>query len=226
LKAILATRPLQNRKKKNRKEPFGSFLLNDEKTVVAALALAKSNVTTEREAARLFTAAARGRKKPLEFPPHLLDSPDSDLSPYVETYLSFFQTKDWRQAQEWVRTWVPQIARFDVLSKTKRAEIHREINEVSRNGYAARTMVSESGYRLESEQDTIADACVRAFMHFTVPGGWNPRRLAQCQFEECGHWFLRPEITRGKVRQFCSTQHASVARVRAFRDRRQKERLS
>ena len=186
------------------------------------MAIADPRVKTERAAAALFATAARGRQKPLEIPRELLDTEDYDLSPYVESYLSYFATKDWKDGQDWVRLWVPMIARFESLSKAKRADVYRAINDTAESfGFAMQIQVGEEGIRVASEKDSISNACVRAFIPFVIPNGWSPRRLAQCQFVDCGQWFLRPEITKGKVRQFCSEKHASVARVRAFRQRQQ-----
>jgi len=219
----LSPKPLQTLAVKGTK-PFGSLALFDERNVVAALAIADPRVMTERAASALFATAARGRQKPLAIPRELLDTEDYDLSPYVESYLSYFDTKDWKAGQDWVRTWVPVIARFDTLSKAKRADVHRAINDTAESfGFAMQIQVSEEGIKVASEKDSISNACVRAFIPFVIPNGWSPRRLAQCQFDDCGQWFLRPEITKGKVRQFCSEKHASVARVRAFRERQHKE---
>jgi hypothetical protein len=189
----MSSSPLHSARRRSR---AGAGVLFDERNVLAAMALMHPDVSSERQAARLFKAVARtsGRGR--------------------------FQTTDWVEGQAWVRRWILSIAEFDSLSKAMRAQVLAAINEAfAAVNYEVITLVGEEGLRFASEKDSIFTTCVRAFLPFVVPNGWPPMRLACCQYENCRQWFLRPAIGRGNRRSFCSEKHANVARVRAFRAR-------
>jgi hypothetical protein len=72
--------------------------------------------------------------------------------------------------------------------------------------------------------DSCSAASLRAVCALLVPGGVAPRRLATCQYRNCGEWFLRPDPGRGSTPLYCSHGHANSARVTAYRKRQRKAR--
>lgn len=186
-------------------------MLFDEDTVRAMLALTASTVKSEEDATAVFSKISRGRPRTLDGG---MDSP------------GYFDTSDWELGQQWARRWLPKVAEFGRLSPSTRSALLAEING-KLLGFAdgMQLRLGSRGLMLVplNDTDTIANACLRAFIPFLIPNGWTPRRLGQCQYEECGQWFMRPEPKRGSVPLYCSPKHANLARVRAFREKQKQE---
>ena len=184
--------------------------LFDEDVVRAMLALTGSAVNSEEHAAKLFAQIARGR-------PGVSEA----TAAYKDTS---FDTSDWAAGQAIARRWLPDVAMFDRLSASKRAAFFHDFNEKLQAIGGLKLEVGELGLmvRPPRDRDSITDACMRAFIPFLVPTGWDHRRLGQCQYEECGQWFLRPPPKRGSVPLYCSQKHANLARVRAFREKQRR----
>lgn len=189
--------------KRSRGAVSAPALLFDEDTARAVLELTSPSVDSEEAAAKLFARIARGR-------------PGIGKAVSARS-VEWFETSNWAGAQALIRRWLPKVAAFDRLSPSTRAAFLAEFNEVLSIS-SVELKVGMRGLTLTSskEHDSIENVCVRALIPFLIPNGWAPRRLAQCQYEKCRQWFLRPEPKRGSVPLYCNPKHANLAHVRAF----------
>lgn len=170
----------------------------DEPLVEAALKLTSPQVSTEAAAAEVFADIAKAATPP-------------------------FTTGDWDQAQSLLQQWLPKISTLSALPPSTRARLYADINLRLAGGIFAppRVRLGARGLVLVADDtESIASACLRAVLLFFTADGISPRRLAVCQLESCGQWFLRPRAKRGSVPLYCSPKHANVAHQRAYRQRR------
>jgi hypothetical protein len=217
--------------KRGRAIDTGGFLF-DEALTRAALALAGSTVTTRDQATKLFREFAKGRPEPAVITREVIATgrlPDRSRTPgpseeLVGEYFfgagASFSTRDWQDAQNWLREWLPKIAAADTLAESSASALARELaKDLSRVSTALRVGRRRGNFELTvyTLRDSIAAASMRAVLPFLFQWGWK-RRLGRCQLKECGEWFLQESRT-GPPRQYCGTEHANLARVRRFRQR-------
>jgi hypothetical protein len=185
--------------------------LFDENLARAALALAHPEIKTEEQAVHLFVAVAKGR---------VLWNEDNNT--LVERGTPRFYTADWDIAQRWLQRFLPRIARADALTESSASALAQELTASTIGIGVGQIGVTRRGGRYDLvmfvSEDSIWQACTRAAIVFLPEYGWG-RRLGQCEFRDCGRWFLR-ETKTGPRRQFCSDEHASLARSRRFRGTR------
>jgi hypothetical protein len=191
--------------------------LFDEALVEAVLVLARESTTTKEQVDAAFskTRALNRRYKHRSME---LSWRNADGS--TTTLLDMRRRLDLEPAQHWVRTWLPKVAHFDRLARGERVALLAALDGKLQET-ALHLHVTEKGLSVipAGSGDSLEGFCARAFLPFVIPGGWSPHRLAQCQYENCGQWFLRPKPKRGSVPLYCSRKHANLARVRAFREK-------
>jgi hypothetical protein len=201
-------------------EVEGALAVFDEEMVKAAFWLAHEDITTREQAAAVFGVVIE----------RVGDWADMISIPSSSNFINntdprdvpTFDTEDWATGQSLMRKWLPDLKKFDDLSAKQSIRLLREISETSESlGHSLRMRLNPYDRRLEwaTERDTIANACCRAALPFIMPGGWSPQRIGRCLLEKCGKWFLRPEPKRGAVQNYCTPQHANVAKVAAYRER-------
>jgi hypothetical protein len=195
-----------HKKKPSSTKPIGVVGLFDEAAVRACLALVDAQ--DEATVANIFAEVAKSRGR-------------TEIR--IDVIPPAFDYYDWKTGRDWVRKWVPKIAKPSGLPPSSRAELLRDIND-KLQGIEDATHLrigSQGDLLLTAERDTVANVCLRAFIPFLVRDGWSPSRIAQCQYDQCKTWFLRPEPKRGSVPQYCNPKHATLARVHAYRNRQE-----
>jgi hypothetical protein len=200
--------PKHVHEKRGRAVETGAFLF-DEALTRAALTLAGSAVTTRDQATELFREVAKGRPEHLvitrkDIEEHRpLDRPQTSApsEEIVGVYMgrpdASFSTKDWQDAQNWLRKWLPKIAAADNLAESSASALARELTEhLTRVATALRVGRRRGNFELTmyTLHDSIWAASMRGVLPFLLPYGWM-RRLGRCQLKNCGEWFLQESRT-------------------------------
>jgi hypothetical protein len=184
-------------------------LLFDEELTSAAIALASDDLTTEAQAAALFSTW------------RAINQPAFRVDGNILMPAGTFSATDWYVAQQQVRRLLPRIAAFDTLARSARDALYAAINEgLILDGHVT-LQASRDGLGLRLQKATILGAISFGLLPFVVPEGWPASRLGQCRLEKCGRYFLRRDGQRGRKQVFCKPPRtcASVTHVREYRER-------
>jgi hypothetical protein len=179
--------------------------LFDPRMTAAAVALADTAITCEREAAELFAHAAVGR--------HVLAAHES---PSLEGDRLEFSTYDWEHGQTLMRKWLPRISRLDTMAASATSALLGELRSALTFMGTVEIDVRARDLHLLVRQDSIGFCAVRGVLPFFLEFGWPPSRIFQCQLATCGKWFLR-KVKAGPQEMYCCSQHQNLAKQRRFR---------
>jgi hypothetical protein len=206
LRGILAPKATQTARKR---AVITRGVLFDEEFTDTVLRLTDPTIQSRADVEELFRKIARGR-------PAVIAN-DGEQTNSREIGDETFDYFDWEVARHLLLRWCPKVSQYDRLSKSSRATLLADINKAGLAMGRVHLRVSPAGLMLATSGDDLTSAAFRAVLPFLEPTyGWPPRRLAKCQLNTCGRWFLRPNQS-GTVAMYCSAKHSNLARVRRSR---------
>jgi hypothetical protein len=202
----LAKKALQNRRRSTAGRSMAALVYSEELSK-STIELASDAVTTEEQATALFADFIRR----VRAQPGIKVGRD-------EFAKSKFDTFDWPLAQQQVRRLLPQIADYATLSISQKARLMSEVNEGLILEGEVTPLATLDGLAVHVRNGSMVGAASLGLLPLVLPDGW-AYRLGKCRLEDCGKYFLRDAGKRGRQGSFCTSKHAVLMHVRAFRER-------